>query len=328
MRAVVCREFGPPENLCVEEMPAPTPGDDEVLVDVHAAAVNFPDLLIIENKYQISFAPPFVPGSELSGVARAVGSAVTTVKPGDLVFGQAFVGAFAEQAVLPSRNVTVVPPGTDLRAAAALGVAYATAYHALRSFARIRDGEALLILGAAGGVGLAALQVGRLLGARIIAAASNEHKLAVCRDYGVWATVDYQTENLKDRVKALTAGHGVDAVIDPIGGPNAELAVRSTGWRGRYVSVGFASGEIPRIPLNLLLLKGCELHAFNIATFYLHEPEEAERNRRELLELFLAGRLKPHVSAAYPLADAGQAMRDLAARRAVGKVVIDPRAAS
>ena len=325
MRAVVCRKFGPPESLSVEEMPLPAPSDDEILVEVHAAAVNFPDLLIIQNKYQISLEPPFIPGSELAGVVRRVGSGVTAVKPGDFVFGQTIVGAFAEHVTIPARTATVVPPETDLQAAAAFGVAFGTAYSALRSFARLQQGETVLILGAAGGIGLAALQIARLLGARIIAAASSEEKLAVCKEYGVWATIDYRVENLKDRVKSLTSGKGVDAVIDPVGGPNAELAVRATGWRGRYVSVGFASGEIPRIPLNLLLLKGCELHAFNIATFLHNEPEEAERNRRELLDLFASGKLRPHVSSVYPLAETGRALLDLAQRKAIGKVVVDPR---
>jgi NADPH:quinone reductase len=325
LRAVVCREFGPPESLSVEEMPLPAPSDDEILVEVHAAAVNFPDLLIIQNKYQISLEPPFIPGSELAGVVRRVGSRVTTVKPGDFVFGQTIVGAFAEHVTIPARTATVVPPETDLQAAAAFGVVFSTAYNALRSFARLEEGETVLILGAAGGIGLAALQVARLLGARVIAAASSEEKLAVCKEYGVSATIDYRVENLKDRVKSLTSGKGVDAVIDPVGGPNAELAVRATGWRGRYVSVGFASGEIPRIPLNLLLLKGCELHAFNIATFLHNEPEEAERNRRELLDLFASGKLRPHVCSVYPLAETGRALLELAERRAIGKVVIDPR---
>jgi NADPH2:quinone reductase len=324
MRAVICREYGPAEKLEVAEVPAPQPGELEVLVDVHAAAVNFPDLLIIQNRYQLSVAPPFTPGSELAGIVRAVGPGVEDIAPGDRVCGQVLIGAFAEQAILPAAMVNRLPKEIDLKAAAAFGVVYNTAYQALRSAAQLRTGETLLVLGAAGGVGLATVDIGRILGARVIAAASSAEKLAVCRSYGAAETIDYQAENLKERLKALTGGRGVDVVIDPVGGELAEQAIRATGWRGRYVTVGYASGTIPRIPVNLLLLKGCSLVGFNLAPFMMNEPEEAARCRRELFQLLVNGHIKPHVAAVYRLADVARALNDVAERRVIGKVVIDP----
>lgn len=328
MRAVICREYGPPELLQIAEVPAPVPGDLDVLVEVHAAAVNFPDLLIIRNRYQLSVAPPFTPGSELAGIVRAVGAGVTDVAVGDRVCGQSLVGAFAEQALLPAVMVTRLPEHVDLQAAAAFGVVYSTAYCALRSAAQLATGETLLVLGAAGGVGLATVDVGRALGARVIAAASSPDKLAVCRAYGAAETIDYQTENLKDRLKALTGGRGVDVVIDPVGGDLAEQAIRATGWRGRYVTVGYASGTIPRIPVNLLLLKGCQLLGFNLAPFMMNAPEEALRCRRELFAMLVDGHIKPHVSAVYGLSAVARALNDVGERRVIGKVIIDPRAPS
>jgi NADPH2:quinone reductase len=323
MRAAVVREYGPPEVLRIEELPAPVPGPGQVLVDVHAAAVNYPDVLLLANRYQIPAKLPFTPGSELAGVVAALGPGVRGVEPGQRVLGSMMVGAFAEQVALPATSLTPVPEGIDLRAAAAFGVVYATAYHALRSPGRLRAGETLLVLGAGGGVGLAAVDLGRAMGARVIAAASSAAKLAAARERGAEACIDYARENLKDRLKELTQGRGVDVVIDPVGGPYSEPALRATGWRGRFVVVGFAAGEIPRIPLNLLLLKGAELHSLNIGPFGEREPEEAARNRAELLELWRAGKISPHVSSVYPLARAAEALRELAERRAIGKVVID-----
>lgn len=324
MRAVVCREYGPPEKLSVEHLPDPVPAEGQVLVDVGAAAVNFPDLLIVENRYQVHASLPFVPGSELAGVVREIGPGVTGLSPGDRVFGQTFVGAFAEKAVLAAASLTRLPAGIDARVAAGFGVVYATAYDALRSAARLAPGETLLVLGAGGGVGLAAVDVGRVMGARVIAAASTAEKLAACRERGAAATIDYATENLKDRVKDLTAGRGADVVVDPVGGSYSEAALRATAWRGRYISLGFAAGEIPRLPLNVVLLKGCHVIGFTIDGLLRNAPEEAERNRRDLLELFFAEKIRPRVSAVYSLDEVPQALRDLAERRAIGKVIIEP----
>jgi NADPH2:quinone reductase len=326
MRAVICHQYGPPESLEIVDVPAPIPGEGEVLVEVHAAAVNFPDLLIIQNKYQLSVAPPFTPGSELAGIVRAVGGGVESVAIGDRVCGQALVGAFAEQALLPAMTLTRLPATIDFKSAAAFGVVYSTAYFALRSAARMATGESLLVLGAAGGVGLATVDVGRALGARVIAAASSADKLTACRTYGANETINYATENLKERLKALTGGRGVDVVVDPVGGDLAEQAIRATAWRGRYVTVGYASGVIPRIPVNLLLLKGCELLGFNLAPFLMNEPEEVARLRRELFEMLVKRRINPYVSAVYALSDVAHAFNAVGERRVIGKVVIDPRA--
>lgn len=324
-RAVVCRAYGSPESLRIEEVASLGPGPGEVLIEVHAAGVNFTDVLVVQNRYQVSASPPFVPGSELAGIVRGVGDGVRGFAVGDRVSAQTFVGAFADEAVLAATQVTKIADGLDFRYAAVAGVAYATAHHALRSVARLRPGHTLLVLGAAGGIGLAAVDIGHLLGARVIAAASTAEKLAVCRDHGADDTVNYANEDLKLRVRALTGGRGVDAVLDPVGGTLAELALRATAWRGRYVSVGFASGEIPRIPLNLVLLKGAEVCGFNIALYAGYEPEEAARDREELASWLRAGKLRAHVSATFPLEEAPAALAAIAERRAVGKIVIAVR---
>jgi NADPH2:quinone reductase len=324
MRAVVCRAHGGLETLAVEDMSTPVATEGHAVVEVQAAAVNFTDVLVVQNRYQLSATPPFVPGSEFAGVVCAVGPGVDTLPVGTRVCGVTFVGAFAERVAVPATSLTVVPEHVELRSAAVFQVAYGTAYHALRSGAQLRSGEALAVLGAAGGVGLAAVELGAILGAHVIAAASSPEKLAACRAQGAAETIDYAQERLKDRLKALTAGRGVDVVLDPIGGPLAEQALRATAWRGRFVSLGFASGEIPRIPLNLLLLKGAQLLAFNLAPFMVNEPEEMARNQRELLGLFFGGQLRPRIDAVYPLAETARALAHVAKRRAIGKVLITP----
>lgn len=322
MRAAVCRVYGPPETLVVDDLAAPEPAAGQVVIDVHAAAVNFTDVLMLQNRYQLSATPPFVPGSEFAGVVRTLGPGVEAPAPGTRVCGVTFVGAFAERVAVPAASLTVLPDHVDLRGAAAFQVAYGTAYHALRSTARLEPGETMVVLGAAGGVGLAAVELGSVLGARVIAAASSTEKLAACRAQGAAEGIDYVREPMKDRLKALTGGRGVDVVLDPVGGPLAEQALRATAWRGRFVCVGFASGEIPRIPLNLLLLKGVELRAFNLGPFMANEPDEMARNHRELLELFFSGRIHPRIDAVYPLAETAAALTRLAERRAIGKVLV------
>jgi len=322
VRALVCRRYGTPEDLELAELPDPVPGAGEVLVGVRAAAVNFADALMIADTYQVSAPLPFVPGSELAGEVLAVGADVPGLEPGDLVFGTTFFGAFAERAVLPASQVTKVPDGTDPAAAAAFGVAYLTAYHALRSVAAVRPGDWVVVLGAAGGVGLAAVDIARELGARVVAAASDPRKLALCQARGAVQVIDYTTEDLKERIRELTEG-GAHAVIDPVGGAVSEPALRSVRWGGTFVTLGYASGTIPRIPLNLVLLKGVTVKGMEIRTFGLRQPELARRDRAELLGLFAAGRLVPHISARYPLSRAAAAIRYVADRRALGKVVID-----
>ena len=323
MRAARLHAYGPPDSLSIEELPDPVPGPDEVLVDVAAAAVNYPDVLIMANRYQVSVPVPFTPGSEYAGVVREVGRSVTGLAPGDHVFGSAMVGAFASCITVPAAHVKRIPPEVSLREASGFWVTYTTAFHALRTVAEVSPGEWVAVLGAAGGVGLACVELARLLGARVLAAASTPEKLAVCAERGAEALVDYATEDLKVKMRDLTGG-GADVVIDPVGGPYAEQALRSTRWGGRFVTVGFASGEIPRIPLNLVLLKGVIVKGFEIRTFAEHLPEAARRNEAELLSLFTRGRIHPHVSEVHPLERVADALQSVAQRRAVGKVVVEP----
>jgi NADPH:quinone reductase len=323
MRAVRCLAYGEPETLVVEEMPAPRPGPGEVLVDVAAASVNYPDVLLVRNEYQVSIAPPFTPGSDFAGTIHALGPDVAGWRTGERVCGTVFVGAFAEQVSTGIAMLMRVPDGVDFASAAAFPVTYATAYDALRLTAELRSGETVLVLGAAGGVGSAAVELATLLGARVIAAASSDAKLAACRRLGADAVVDYAREPLKDRVKALAPG-GVDVVIDPVGGPYSEAALRTMAVGGRFVVVGFASKEIPRIPLNLVLLKGVEIRAYDAAKVWQRHADVARRHREELLSLLAAGRVRPLVSEVFSLAETGRALRAVFDRRAVGKVVIEP----
>jgi NADPH:quinone reductase-like Zn-dependent oxidoreductase len=324
MRALRCNAYGPLDALVVEDLPAPTPGPGDVLVDVHAASVNFPDVLLVQDKYQISVPVPFTPGSEFAGVVTDVGAEVTTVTVGDRVFGAAMMGAFAEQIVMPAASVTAMPERVDFPTAAAFSVVYFTAYHSLRSVAEVQPGEWVVVLGAAGGVGLACVEVAQLLGGRVLAAASSDDKLAVCTARGAEAVVNYDTEDLKGRIKEIT-GEGADVVLDPVGGAYSEQALRSTRFGGRFVTLGFASGEIPKIPLNLVLLKGCIVKGFEFLSFASKAPEAARRDREELFDLFASGRIQPHISATYGLDDAAEALRDMADRKATGKVIVDPR---
>jgi NADPH:quinone reductase len=323
VRAVRCLEYGPPSVLVTEEMPEPSPGPGQVVVAVAAAAVNFPDVLLVADRYQLHVPVPFTPGSELAGTVVTVGPGVTELAEGDRVMGATLIGAFAERVTVPATALETVPPGLDLRAAAAFGVAHQTAYHALRTVARVEPGEWVVVLGAAGGVGLATVELGTFLGARVLAAASSEAKLDACRAKGAVATVDYRRENLKERIKAITDG-GAAVVVDPVGGPSAEEALRALGWGGRFVSVGFASGEIPRIPLNLVLLKGVVVTGFTMEGLAGHQPDDVARDRAELRHLLATGRVAPHVSARFPLADAALALAEVAERRAVGKVLVEP----
>lgn len=323
MRALRCNAYGPLDLLVVEDVPDPEPGPLDAVVDVHAAAVNFPDVLLVQDKYQISAPVPFTPGSEFAGIVRAVGADVHHLKPGDRVSGTGLMGAFAEQIAMPAASLTPLPEEIELRDAAAFGVVYFTAYHTLRSVAEVQPGEWVAVLGAAGGVGLASVEVAKLFGARVVAAASSDEKLAVCRARGADAVVNYDTEDLKTRLKELTDG-GADVVVDPVGGPYAEQALRSTRFGGRFVTVGFASGEIPRIPLNLVLLKGMSIKGFEFLSFSQRAPELARRDREELLALFAEGRIRPHISSSYALADGAAAMLEVAERRATGKVIVEP----
>jgi NADPH2:quinone reductase len=322
MKAVLCKAYGPPESLVVEDVVSPDPGSGEVVVSVKAASVNFPDVLIIQNKYQFKPQLPFSPGSEVAGVVKTVGDGVTTVKPGDRVMAFTTYGAFAEEVKTEATRLLPLPTGMDFTHAAAFGLTYATSDHALRDRGQLTAGETLLVLGAAGGVGLAAVEIGKALGARVIAAASAADKLAVCREHGADDTINYTADDLRDRVKAITNGRGVDVVYDPVGGAYTEPALRSLAWRGRLLVVGFAAGEIPKIPLNLTLLKGCSIVGVFWGEFTRREPQRFAESMQQLGRWYADGKLKPHVSQTYPLERAADALTAMANRQVKGKVVL------
>ena len=322
MRAVLCKQFGPPESLVVEDVPSPVPGPGEVVISMHAASVNFPDVLIIQNKYQVKPPLPFSPGSEMSGIVKAVGEGVTRVQAGDRVMAYTTYGAFAEEVKTHESRLLPIPGGMDFPIAASFIITYGTSDHALSDRGAVRAGETLLVLGAAGGVGLAAVEIGKALGARVIACASTADKLAVCRAHGADETINYANEDLRERIKQMTDGRGVDVVYDPVGGPYTERALRSTAWRGRLLVVGFAAGEIPRIPLNLTLLKGCSIVGVFWGEFARREPQAFAERMRQLGEWFQQGKLKPHVSETFPLERAADALQMMASRKVTGKVVL------
>lgn len=321
MRAVVCRSYGPPEDLVVDEIADPVPGPGQLVVRVHAAAVNYPDVLMIDGKYQVKAPPPFTPGSELAGEVLAIGEGVS-FRPGQRVSATTFVGAFAEQALLHQAAVTEIPDAVDFAAAAAFGVTYRTAYHALRSVAAVEPGDWVVVLGAAGGVGLAAVDLAVAMKARVLAAASTPKKLDLCRQRGAQATIDYDQEDVKTRIRELTSD-AARVVLDPVGGPYAEPALRGLARGGTFITLGYAAGTIPSIPLNLVLLKGITVRGMEIRTFVTDRPNDSARDMRELMEMFASGVIRPYIGARFPLADAAKALRHVAERKAVGKVVID-----
>ncbi len=322
MKAVLCKSYGPPDSLVFEDIASPIAGPGEAVVTVKAASVNFPDVLIIENKYQVKPPLPFSPGSELAGTVKTVGDGVTHVKPGDRVMAITGYGAFAEEVKVEARKLFPIPPAMDFATAAAFGLTYGTSEHALVDRAALKSGETLLVLGAAGGVGLAAIEIGKILGARVIACASTDDKLAVCRDHGADATINYTTEDLRERIKALTNGTGPDVVYDPVGGTYTEMALRSIAWRGRLLVVGFAAGEIPKIPLNLTLLKGCSIVGVFWGDFARREPQHFADAMTRLTGWHANGQLKPHISHTFPLERAADALKLMAARKVMGKVVL------
>jgi len=322
VKAVLCKAYGPPESLVVEDVASPEPGPGDVVITVKAASVNFPDVLIIQNKYQVKPPLPFSPGSEVAGIVKSVGEGVTQVAVGDKVLAIIGYGAFAEEVKTESRRVLPLPHGMDFASAAAFGLTYATSEHALMDRGALKAGETLLVLGAAGGVGIAAIEIGKALGARVIACASTSDKLAVCRAHGADETIDYAAEDLRERIKALTNGNGPDVVYDPVGGPYTELALRSIAWRGRLLVVGFAAGEIPKIPLNLTLLKGCAVVGVFWGEFTRREPERFAESMARLGRWYTEGRLKPHISETFPLERAADALTRMANREVKGKIVL------
>lgn len=321
MKAVVCRQWGEPESLVVEEVPAPAPGPGQVLIEVHAAGVNFPDTLIIQRKYQVQPELPFSPGGEVAGRVKAVGPGVSGWSVGDRVVGSATFGGFAQEAVIDAERVVPLPEGMDYPQAAAFVLAYGTSLHALKDRGRLAAGETLLVLGAGGGVGIAAVEIGKAMGARVIAAASDADKLDLCTAHGADATINYATEDLRERLKALAPG-GVDVVFDPIGGERSETAFRCIAWEGRHLVVGFAAGEVPRLALNLPLLKGASIVGVYWGNFLRRGADTARAHMRELFALHASGAVRPPVTRSYRMEEAGQALRDVMERRVKGKVVI------
>jgi NADPH:quinone reductase len=324
VRAVVCAHYGPPEVLRVDDLPAPAVGPGQARVRVQAAAVNFTDVLLVANQYQATVPVPFVPGSEFAGDVTEVAGDVTGVAVGDRVYGTAMAGGFAEQAVVAAASLNHIPPGVDPRHAAAFGVAHRTAYHVLRSFAAVQPGDELVVLGAGGGVGLAAVQLGTALGATVTAVASSAAKLDVAKAQGATRLVNHRTGDLRQALRE-TLPDGANAVIDPVGGSLSEPALRCLRWGGRFVTVGYATGEIPRIPLNLVLLKGVRVVGTQLRDFAAHAGDEMRRNEQELRELLADGRVRPYIGASFPLAEAATALRYVAEGNAIGKVVLNVR---
>lgn len=324
MKAVLCENWGLPDTLIIAELPDVVPGPGQVAIDVMAAGVNFPDVLIIQNKYQFKPELPFTPGSELSGVVRAIGDGVINAKIGDRVIAFIGHGAFAQQVLVPANSIIHMPPSMDFDTAAAITLTYGTSYHAVVDRAQLKMGETMLVLGAAGGVGLAAIEIGKALGAKVIAAASSDEKLEICRQHGADICINYSTEDLREAIKNATNGKGPDIIYDPVGGIYTEPAFRSIAWRGRYLVVGFANGEIPKLPFNLMLLKGASVLGVFWGEFAKREPKANLLAMRELITWLAEGKIKPHISGRYALKDTATALNDLAARKVTGKIVIQP----
>ncbi len=322
MKAVLCKSWGPPDALAVEDVPSPSPGRGQILVSVKASGVNFTDVLIVQGKYQIKPDLPFTPGGEIAGIVKQVGEGVHGYMPGDGVMALTGLGGFAEEVVIDEMRVAPLPLGIDFKVAASFGVAYASSYHALKDRAALQPGETLLVLGAAGGVGLAAVELGNLMGARVIACASSDDKLQICKRHGAKIVINYEREDLRETVRHLTVNWGVDVVFDPVGGKYTEPALRGMARNGRYLVIGFAAGEIPRIPLNIALLKSCSIIGVFWGDFAKREPAANAGNLKELTAWLRAGKITPLVSATYRLERAADALNDLMNRKVRGKVAL------
>ena len=325
MKAVLCKQYGPPESLVIENVPSKPLGKGEVRVALHAAGVNFPDVLIIQGKYQFKPEMPFSPGGEAAGQISEIGEGVTGYKVGDRVIVMCGWGGFADEIVIAADRLQKMPDSMDYATGAAFLMTYGTSHHALRQRAQIKPGETLLVLGAAGGVGLAAVELGKVMGARVIAAASTDEKLALCRKYGADEVINYTTEKIRDRVKELTGGKGADVIYDAVGGDAFDEAIRCINWDGRLLVVGFASGRIPQLPVNLALLKGCQVVGVFWGDFTRREPELHRQNLDEMMRWFAEGKLHPHISASYPMEKVADALNDMMNRKVQGKAVVTLR---
>ncbi len=324
MKAIVSKQPGPPDTLVLEDVADPSPGPGEVLIKVDSAALNFFDTLIIEDKYQYKPERPFSPGAEFAGTVEALGQDVNGFEAGQRVMAHSGWGACREKMVVPAQKVIALPDAISFEAAAGLTVTYGTTIHGLRDRAGLQPGETLAVLGAAGGVGQAAVEIGKAMGARVIACASSEEKLAFCRELGADDTLNYSEVSLKDALKEMTGGKGADVVYDPVGADLAEQAVRATAWNGRFLVIGFAAGTIPKIPLNLVLLKGCALVGVFWGSFAERTPEAHRSNMEMILNWVAEGKIRPHIDQTYALADTPVALTALAERKVMGKVIIKP----
>ncbi len=322
MQAVLCKTYGPPESLVIEEVEPLQPGKGQVVLSVKACGVNFPDTLIIQGQYQFKPPMPFSPGGEVAGVVKAVGDGVEGVHIGDRVIASTGWGGFAEEVLTDTTRLIPMPDGVDFPTASAFVMTYGTSYHALKDRANLKPGEKLLVLGAAGGVGLAAIEIGKAMGAHVIAAASTDAKLAICQQHGADELINYSTTDLKQQVKILGGSNGIDVIYDPVGGDYSEAALRGIAWNGRFLVVGFTAGEIPRIPLNLALLKGCSIVGVFWGAFVAREPQQNQENLQQLFAWLQEGKIKPHISATYPLHRAADALNDLMQRKVTGKAVL------
>jgi NADPH2:quinone reductase len=324
MKAILCTHFGGPDDLEFSEVPEPVAGPGDVVVDVKAAALNFFDTLIIAGKYQVKPPFPFSPASEFAGVVKSVGAGVTGLAVGDRVLGYGGHGAASEQVALGASRVVKIPDALGFDRAAGITVIYGTTLHALKDRAHLKSGETLAVLGASGGTGLAAIEIGKLMGARVIACASTDDKLAFCRQHGADETINYASEDLKDGLRRVTGGKGADVIYDPVGGPYAESALRAIAWAGRFLVIGFAAGEIPKIPLNLALLKGCDIVGVFWGAFIERDPKGHQANMAQLVAWAAAGKLSAHVHEVYPLAKTADALKAIASRKVMGKVILRP----
>ena len=324
MKAILCNQFGLPDDLMVAEIdPVENPGDGEVVIEVRAAGVNFPDTLIIQGKYQFQPEFPFTPGGEVAGVIKVVGPQVSGFEVGDRVIAGTGWGAFAEEVKAPVTNVHKLPDEIDFITGATIAEAYGTSYHALADRAQLKPGETLLVLGSAGGVGIAAVQLGKTMGAHVIAAASTTEKLDFAKKCGADETINYSEEDLKSRAKELTGGRGVDVIYDPVGGPLTEAALRAVAWNGRHLVVGFAMGEIPKLPLNLPLLKGCSVVGVFWGGFFRKELKKNHQNFQKILDLVSDGQFSPPIHRVFSLDNTAEALKEIMERKVMGKIVLD-----
>ena len=324
MKAILCTHFGGPDELEFKDLPDPAPGPGEVVVAVKSAALNFFDTLIIAGKYQFKPPFPFSPASEFAGVVESVGAGVTSVAVGDRVLGYGGYGAAREKIAISAQRVVRIPAALEYDRAAGLTVIYGTTLHALKDRAHLKSGETLAVLGASGGTGLAAIELGKLMGARVIACASSDDKLAFCKQRGADEGINYASEDLKEALRRVTGGKGADVIYDPVGGPYAEPALRSIAWQGRFLVIGFAAGDIPKIPLNLALLKGCDIVGVFWGAFIERDPAGHQANMADLVRWAADGKLSAHVHATYPLADTPAALKAIADRKVMGKVILKP----